>query len=55
LLARENEHTRLSDELAGQRRELPWLPVQKDYRFDTEGGPKTPADLFDGRSQLEPS
>jgi predicted dithiol-disulfide oxidoreductase (DUF899 family) len=33
---------------------LPWLPVQKDYRFDTEEGPKMPADLFDGRSQLPP-
>lgn len=52
LLAREKEHTRLGDELARQRRELPWVRVEKDYRFDTDEGLKTLAALFDGRSQL---
>ena len=52
LLAREKEHTRLGDELARQRRDLPWVPVEKDYRFDTEDGRKTLDQLFDGRSQL---
>jgi predicted dithiol-disulfide oxidoreductase (DUF899 family) len=52
LLVREEEHKRLSDELAQQRRELPWMPVEKDYRFETEDGTKTLTDLFDGRSQL---
>jgi predicted dithiol-disulfide oxidoreductase (DUF899 family) len=50
LLAREKEHTRLGDELARQRRELPWVRVEKDYRFDTDE--RTLAELFDGRSQL---
>src|SRR5580700_4203668 len=52
LLAREKEHTRLGDELARQRRELPWLRVEKDYRFDTDDGTRTLAELFDGRNQL---
>jgi len=52
LLVREKEHTRTGDELARQRRELPWLRIEKDYRFDTEDGEKTLAQLFDGRSQL---
>jgi predicted dithiol-disulfide oxidoreductase (DUF899 family) len=52
LLKEEKELTRRSDELARRRRELPWVPVEKDYRFDTEGGTKTLAELFDGRSQL---
>src|SRR5947209_13942841 len=52
LLAREKEHTRLGDELARQRRELPWVRVEKEYRFDTDEGTKTLSDLFDGRSQL---
>jgi predicted dithiol-disulfide oxidoreductase (DUF899 family) len=52
LLVREKEHTRLGDELAHQRQELPWLPIDKAYVFDTAGGPKTLAELFDGRSQL---
>jgi predicted dithiol-disulfide oxidoreductase (DUF899 family) len=51
-LAREKAHTRERDELARQRRELPWVRVDKDYRFDTPAGPRTLADLFDGRSQL---
>src|SRR4029077_4969256 len=40
------------DELARKRRELPWVAVEKDYRFEAEVGTKTLADLFDGRSQL---
>jgi predicted dithiol-disulfide oxidoreductase (DUF899 family) len=52
LLAREKEHTRLGDELARRRRELPWVPVEKEYLFDTDDGTHTLADLFDGRSQL---
>src|SRR4029079_7148480 len=52
LLEREKEHTRLGDELARQRRELPWVRVEKNYRFDTDEGTKTLGELFDGRSQL---
>jgi predicted dithiol-disulfide oxidoreductase (DUF899 family) len=52
LLKREKELTRMNDELAEQRRELPWVPVEKEYRFETEDGTKSLADLFDGRSQL---
>jgi len=52
LLTREKEHTRLGDALARQRRELPWVRVEKKYRFDTNDGTRTLADLFDGRSQL---
>jgi predicted dithiol-disulfide oxidoreductase (DUF899 family) len=52
LLAREKEHTRLGDELARRRRELPWVRVEKEYRFDTDDGTRTLAELFDGRSQL---
>jgi len=52
LLKKEKKLTRRSDKLAKQRRELPWVPVEKDYRFDTTDGAKTLADLFDGRSQL---
>ena len=52
LLLEEKELTRRGDELARKRRELPWVPVEKEYRFETEGGTKTLADLFDGRSQL---
>ena len=52
LLMREKEHTRRGDELARQRRELPWVAVEKEYRFDTDDGTQTLAGLFDGRSQL---
>jgi predicted dithiol-disulfide oxidoreductase (DUF899 family) len=52
LLAREKEHTRLGDELARERQALPWVPVEKEYRFQTEQGERTLAELFDGRSQL---
>jgi predicted dithiol-disulfide oxidoreductase (DUF899 family) len=41
-----------SDELAQRRRELPWVRIEKDYRFETDDGPATLADLFRGRSQL---
>jgi predicted dithiol-disulfide oxidoreductase (DUF899 family) len=52
LLQREKAYTRIGDELARQRRELPWVEVDKDYRFDTDDGTRTLAELFDGRSQL---
>jgi len=52
LLDAEKELTRRSDELARQRQALPWVPVEKDYRFDTEAGRASLADLFSGRSQL---
>jgi predicted dithiol-disulfide oxidoreductase (DUF899 family) len=52
LLAREKELTRLRDELARERRALPWVRVDKNYVFDTPDGRRTLADLFDGRTQL---
>jgi predicted dithiol-disulfide oxidoreductase (DUF899 family) len=52
LLKREKEHTRMADELARQRRELPWVAIDKEYRFDADDGTPTLAGLFDGRSQL---
>ena len=52
LLEREKAHTRLGDELARERRELPWVKIEKDYRFGTEDGERSLGDLFDGRSQL---
>jgi len=52
LLRREKEHTRRSDELARERRELPWVAIGKEYRFDADDGTPTLAELFDGRSQL---
>lgn len=52
LLAAEKELTRQSDALARRRRELPWVRVEKTYRFDTGAGEATLADLFGGRSQL---
>jgi len=52
LLQAEKDLTRRSDELARQRRELPWVRVEKDYRFDTDAGSASLADLFRGRSQL---
>jgi predicted dithiol-disulfide oxidoreductase (DUF899 family) len=52
LLAKEKELTHRSDELARERRELPWVKVDKEYRFDTDAGTKTLAELFAGRSQL---
>jgi len=52
LLAKEKELTHRGDELARERQELPWVPVEKDYTFESNDGTKTLADLFDGRSQL---
>jgi predicted dithiol-disulfide oxidoreductase (DUF899 family) len=52
LLFREKELTRLGDEIAQRRRELPWVKVDKEYRFDTDNGRKALVELFDGRSQL---
>lgn len=51
-LAKEKEFTRLRDRLSKERRELPWVSVEKNYIFETSEGKKTLADLFDGRSQL---
>jgi predicted dithiol-disulfide oxidoreductase (DUF899 family) len=52
LLEEEKELTRRSDELARQRQELPWVRIDKEYRFDTDEGSASLADLFKGRSQL---
>lgn len=52
LLRAEKDHTRQSDELARRRQALPWVRVDKDYRFDTEQGGASLQDLFKGRSQL---
>src|SRR5947208_1928831 len=52
LLKDEKEHTRRSDELARRRQELPWVRVDKEYRFDTDEGSAALQDLFRGRSQL---
>jgi len=52
LLKTEKEHTRRSDELARRRQELPWVRVEKKYRFETDEGGASLADLFRGRSQL---
>lgn len=51
-LQREKEFTRRRDELSRERRELPWLEVADDYRFDGPDGERGLADLFDGRGQL---
>jgi predicted dithiol-disulfide oxidoreductase (DUF899 family) len=52
LLEAEKAATRQSDELARRRQELPWVPVEKEYRFETESGKASLKDLFRGRSQL---
>src|SRR5471030_2427607 len=52
LLKEEKELTRRSDELARRRQELPWVRIDKAYRFDTDEGSAALADLFRGRSQL---
>ncbi len=52
LLDAEKGLTRRSDELARQRQQLPWVPIEKDYRFETDEGSASLADLFGGRSQL---
>jgi predicted dithiol-disulfide oxidoreductase (DUF899 family) len=52
LLDAEKEHFRQKDELARRRQELPWVPIEKEYVFETDEGTKTLTDLFNGRSQL---
>ena len=52
LLKAEKEHTHRGDELAKQRQELPWVRIDKEYRFDTDDGSSSLADLFRGRTQL---
>ena len=52
LLARERELTHLRDQIAAERRKLPWVRVEKDYVFATPQGPRKLADLFEGRGQL---
>jgi predicted dithiol-disulfide oxidoreductase (DUF899 family) len=52
LLAREKELTHLRDQVARERRALPWVRLDKAYTFDTLHGPRTLAQLFDGRRQL---
>jgi predicted dithiol-disulfide oxidoreductase (DUF899 family) len=52
LLEAEKQLTQRGDELARQRQELPWVRIDKEYRFDTDGGSASLADLFQGRSQL---
>src|SRR5436309_6172451 len=52
LLKEEKELTRRSDELARRRQELPWVRIDKEYRFETDEGSALLADLFQGRSQL---
>jgi predicted dithiol-disulfide oxidoreductase (DUF899 family) len=52
LLAREKELTRLRDQIARERRALPWVRIDKDYVFDGREGRRTLAELFDGRRQL---
>ncbi|MBV8451328.1 MAG: DUF899 family protein [Deltaproteobacteria bacterium] len=52
LLEAEKELTRRSDDLARRRQQLPWVPLVKEYVFDTDEGEKTLGKLFAGRSQL---
>src|SRR5438876_1094248 len=52
LLKAEKELTRRSDEVARRRQELPWVRIDKEYRFETDEGKASLADLFRGRSQL---
>jgi predicted dithiol-disulfide oxidoreductase (DUF899 family) len=52
LLAQEKELTRLRDRIAGERRALPWVRIDKNYVFDTPEGARSLAELFDGRRQL---
>jgi predicted dithiol-disulfide oxidoreductase (DUF899 family) len=52
LLAEEKKLTRRNDELTKMRQDLPWVPVEKEYSFETDEGTKSLAELFDGRSQL---
>jgi predicted dithiol-disulfide oxidoreductase (DUF899 family) len=52
LLDAEKEHMRQADQLARRRQELPWVPIGKEYVFETDDGARTLAELFDGRPQL---
>jgi predicted dithiol-disulfide oxidoreductase (DUF899 family) len=52
LLAREKQLTRERDAIAAERRQLPWVKVERNYVFDSPSGKKTLSDLFDGKSQL---
>jgi predicted dithiol-disulfide oxidoreductase (DUF899 family) len=52
LLKEEKELTHRNDQLAEKRRDVPWVAVEKEYSFETDGGTKSLAELFDGRSQL---
>jgi predicted dithiol-disulfide oxidoreductase (DUF899 family) len=52
LASLEAEQAQRNEEITSKRRDLPWVPVGKEYEFDTEGGKKSLAELFDGRSQL---
>src|SRR4051812_41867792 len=52
LLVKEKEVTRIRDAMAAQRRRMPWMAVEKDYRFEGPDGPVSLADLFEGRRQL---
>ncbi len=52
LLVKEKEHTRARDALAAERRRMPWMAVEKDYRFEGPNGPASLTDLFEGRRQL---
>ena len=52
LLTKEKEFTVLRDQLSQQRREMPWVKIDKDYRFDSTQGTESLADLFNGKSQL---
>ena len=52
LLVKEKEHTRAGDALAAERRRMPWMSVEKDYRFEGPNGAASLADLFEGRRQL---
>src|SRR4029453_2913775 len=52
LLVKEKEHTRARDALAAERRRMPWMAVEKEYRFEGPKGEASLADLFEGRRQL---
>src|SRR5215211_4836746 len=52
LLVKEKEHTRARDAMAAQRRRMPWMAVENDYRFEGPNGPASLLDLFEGRRQL---
>lgn len=52
LLLDEKKHTRVGDELAARRRDLPWVALEKQYTLQTAAGPRTLPELFAGRSQL---